>query len=139
MKLRNVTIWATGLMMVMPLVFPIIFMSPSWGNEDIEDLINVPLFSLLLSGTPLLVSLTLAKNLKYRVSTVILLVSTVTYSIWFTIVCFHVYLAISAGRCGCVVMVFFAVGPLSLPVMIPAWITALLLDSHYVKKSATDP
>ena len=135
MNLRNMTIWTTGLLMLVPLVMPVVFMFPSWGVEDVEDLINVPILCWLFSGTPLLCSLVLAKKLKYRISTVILLFTTIIYGISFVAMSLHVYSAISAGGCGCGVIRLFLVGPLSLPVMIPAWMTAILLDNHYATKT----
>ena len=135
MNLRNVTIWTTGMLMLMPLIIPAVFMFPSWGSENVEDLINVPIVCWIFSGTPLFFSLVLVKKLEHKISTAVLLLATTAYGIWFAFVSLQVSSAISAGECGCIVMRLFIVGPLSLPVMLPVWTIALVTNRYRVKPS----
>ena len=93
-----------------------------------EQIVEVS-FLWLASGFPLAISLVLAKTLRSNNSSIILLVSTIAYGIWYICVLptvFFKYL-------GALALLF--VGVLALPVMIPAWIAALWLNSYYVKKT----
>ena len=133
MNLRNVTIWTTGVMLVLTLLIPVgVIAYAEVFNHNIDFYHNTDIVWLtwLLSGTPLLVSFILAIKLKHKVSSVILLVSTIVYAIWFT----FLSIAISMDTCGCAALVFFLIGPLSLPVMLPVWITALILNWQRARK-----
>ena len=128
MNLRNVTIWATAVMMLLVLLVPAGILY--YMGLSATDIIIVPLLIWPFSGTPLLASFLLARKLKHTISTVILLFSTLAYSVWFAIMT----APIAMDTCGCAVFVFFVIGPLSLPIMIPAWIVVRRLN-----KTTPDP
>ena len=125
MNLRTVTIWTTAVMMIGTSVVPwllCVFHPPLLWDYQI-------LIVWSISGLPLVISLLYAIILRYHVSSIILLIITIAYSILY--VCtlptaFGAYL----GPFALVVL-----GVLSLPVMTPAWIAAWLLDWHYVVKT----
>ena len=83
----------------------------------------------------------IATNLKYKIPIVILLLSTIAYGVWFVDIVSGIVsfvskpIAIDCCPCGLEMLVAFylfcLIGPLSLPVMIPAWIIALVLNVRY--------
>ena len=89
----------------------------------------------LFSGAPLLVSFVAAKFIETRISIVILLLSTVAYGFLYASVWYEYHTSID----GLAIFGIFGFCILSLPMLIPAWIIVLILDSYYAKKSATDP
>jgi hypothetical protein len=89
------------------------------------------------SGFPLIVSFILTLTLKYRTSTKILFVSTIAYGIWFAYVFCAVFL--SGETCGMQFLVFGWVGPFSLPVMIPAWIAAYVVEVRQREPEQPEP
>ena len=126
MNLRNITIWTTGVMMVVATVGA--FMFPFVVIGFVDDLIIYPLPPLiwLLTGLPLLIScIIVEKKLKHSISICVLLVSTVIYGILYVLVW---YLSFFVDlRYGFLFVVGF-------PIMIPFWITAYVLDRFYVKQ-----
>ena len=156
MNLRTVTTWTTGVMMILALLIPAGILLYTGFAEAIAYppvpgvvgyIIILTFFVAhvmalspiiwLFSGTPLLVAYILAKKLKYKPSTVILLVSSIAYGIWFTSV--SAYLSdYGIGRLSTCVQLLTLIGPCSLPVMLPCWIVALRLNSSYTKKSLSD-
>ena len=71
-----------------------------------------------------------AKNLEHEISALILLFSTIIYGIaYIGVLCQMVFVD------GWMFVMLFIIGILSLPVMIPAWIAALLLNRYYVTKT----
>ena len=127
MNLRTVTIWTTAVMMLATIVAPCIFcvFHPPRTSQHIVTLA----FLWFTSIFPLVVSLVLAITLRYHISSIILLVSTIAYGIWYASALptlFFEYLG---------VVILLYLGILSLPVMIPAWIAALLLNRYYVTKT----
>jgi len=135
MKLRNVTIWTTGLVLIVTVILPYLLICidviPFHGFDTIGTIILIWGYSSL----PLIISLVIAKRLKHDIPALLLLGSTFVYGLWYAFAFYS--FAVSSAGLAC--LMIFAVGILSLPVMIPAWITALLLNSYYVKKSSTDP
>ena len=135
MNLRNVTIWTTGVMMVLTLLIPVgVVACGGIFNHNIDFYHNIDIVWLawLLSGTPLLVSFILVITLKHKNSTVILLFSTIAYGAWF--VYWSVVVGIHIGWDCYAHIGFYVIGPFSLPIMLPAWITALILNWRYAKK-----
>ena len=113
------------------MIAPIVAHSSGLDFSTAGDVIlamSVGLFLWLFSGTPLLVSFVLAIKLKHKIPSVILLVSTIIYGVWFA----FVHIQSIDQYMGA--LMFFFIGIVSLPVMIPAWITAMTLDAHYAKK-----
>ncbi len=132
MNLRTATIGTTTVMLIGTVVAPYILLQvgvfqPHGFAEDIGFATGLWMFS----GSPLLVSLVLALKLKYDPSTVVLLVSTIAYGAWYIMVCYASF----DGYLG--ILVLYAVGILSLPVMIPAWVSAGFME--WKAKSNTRP
>jgi len=129
MNLRNVTIWMTGLMMiVMIAVLVMVFVILAKVPE-----VNAAILFWLASGTPLLVSYFVARNLQYVIPTLILLFSTIAYGIAYAWV---LYLAFFID--GMMLILLLYIGVASLSVMIPAWTTAIVIELRHRKKK-TEP
>ena len=134
MNLRNVTIWTTGVMMILVAIVPAgLIALLGYGDAIVSSLILW-----LFSGTPLLVSFALAVKLEYKISTIILLLSAIAYGLWFVQIASNVVSMVSSTHlncnCGLELLFFLTIGPLSLPVMLPVWITALVLNWRYAQK-----
>ena len=82
MNLRNVTIWTTGVLMILLPMSPIILLGctePAY--IDLEFCIFIGTIFLVGCGSPLLVSLVVAVNSKRHISIVVLFVSTILYGL----------------------------------------------------------
>ena len=123
MNLRNVTIWTTGVMMLLVAVLPSVFL---WWHDNIALALVVWVFS----GSPLVISFVSAINVERHLSLIILFVSTIAYCILYI---FQWYAVLSSSD-GLAVFGLFAIGIFASPVMIPAWIAAYVLDRNYTKK-----
>ena len=129
MNLRNTTIWTTGVLLLLITAQPAALLLGGFLRSDGGLGIGIAAVLWLLSGPPLLISLIIALKARSHISAAILLVVTIIYGV-----------AYSGGWC---VQYFltsqdtgiWALGILSLPVMIPAWIAALVLDRHHAKQS----
>jgi len=130
MNLRTITILTTGVMLAATFIVPCI-LSITVPDQSIVILATF-LILWFTSGSPLAVSFILAIKTRYYISSIILFVTTIVYSIWYACLLPTVF----DGYLGSIVLLF--IGILSLPVMIPAWITVLLLNLRYVKKDS-DP
>ena len=82
---------------------------------------------------PLIIPYIMAKIVKHDTSLGILFISTGAYASFYFLVAIT---SSSTYFCG---LRLFVLSLLSIPVMIPAWIVALLLNVYYTKKSVTDP
>ena len=116
--------------MVLALLVPAGILATFGFADVIAHVVILPLLIWLFSGTPLLVSFIFALKLKRKFSLVILLFVTIAYSLWFV----TVSSGVAADTCGCAIFVFFVIGPMSLIVMLPAWITAYVLNRRYTKQ-----
>jgi hypothetical protein len=127
MNLRKVTIWTTGVMLIATLILPCRFFTIA----PVQSFGTMQTFSFvwLTSGSPLVVSFILAKVLKYHISSIIILASTIAYSIWYICVLPTVFFE-DFG-----VLVLLCVAILSLPVMIPAWIAAIVIEIRHRRKN----
>ena len=131
MNLRNVTIWTTGVLLLLITALPIALLFGGFLRSDGRLGIGIAAVLWLLSGPPLLISLLISLKTRSRISAAILLVATIIYGI-----------AYSGGWCAQYFLTYqdigiWALGILSLPVMLPAWIIAVLLNWHYAKQSET--
>ena len=134
MNLRTITIWATGLILIAAIVLPVAVMACS--VYAVHDRFQVIFSSWIFSSTPLLVSLVLAAKLRYRIPIAILLASTIAYAIWLAVTLFPVcQFIMTSGQDGPAGMALFIVGLVALPIMIPIWITAIVLNRRYTKKA----
>jgi hypothetical protein len=121
-------------MMLVPLVMPAVLMACDIYSSTFDS-ITVPLLSWLFNGSPLLVSFILSIALKHRIPAIILLVSTIAYGIWFFYVFANVSYLFLWLSYGTALLALFIVGPFSLPVMIPAWIAAIVIEIRHRKKA----
>ena len=148
MNLRNVTIGTTGVMMVGTIFTPCIydicffvflpFLRVPMAVSGWMDILFFCVPVWLFSSTPMLVSFMIARTVNLRIlSNLILLVTAIAYGIFYVLMLSFVIPDISPEAPA--VVMFMAFGILSLPVMIPAWIIALVLNRHYPKQSEPQP
>ena len=132
MKLRIVTILATGLMMIGTAIpFVIVIIHNFLPNGKFIDHFAAPVALWLFTSWPLIVSLIIAENhLKYIVPVVTLLVSMGTYCLLH----FSAFYLIWLLQYPYGTIVFGTVSIWSLPVMVPIWIVVLRLNSYYAEK-----
>jgi hypothetical protein len=132
MNLRNVTIWTTALLIIWTLFVPayLMFTVQEWRSDAA--------LLWLFFGLPLVVSFILSVALKYKTSTKILFVLTIVYGIWFAFIFCVVFLSFLEDPCGMQFLLFCIVGPLALPVMIPAWISAIVHEVRHRKRVQTE-
>jgi len=134
MNLRSISIWTTGVMLIVTVAVPTLLIFGITLGHHIR-MIEAE-FAVLLwfaSSTPLLISYFVSRNLQYALSTLILLFSTIVYSIAYAWV---LYLAFFID--GMMLILLLYIGVASLSVMIPAWITALVIEIRHRKKQ-TEP
>lgn len=131
MHLRTITILITGLMLIATFIVPCILCvhRPPQSVRDIGDIWVL----WVASGSPLVVSFILATILRHRMSSIILLVSTMTYSVWYA----STLPVVSFEHWGAFDILYF-LGVWSLPVMIPAWIISLIFDAYYSERHQTN-
>ena len=135
---RTVTIWTTGVITGVTIAVPIIIYIILYFGVDVFVDKNLPLaayifgvlmFWLLSGGFLVAISYMIARKLKHRVPTIILLVSTIIYAILYVhaicLLCLVHWNGDVIRNCG----------KMSLLVMTPALILAVQLNSHYVKKT----
>ena len=132
MNLRSVTIWTTGVMMVLPIVAPVggsYFAYLDGMNNDVNIVFGftVGILHFIFGCPPFVISFVLAKKLKNNVSAGIILISTIAWGVWYVVYWWEG----ASWSASTLVVVFFGATILSLPVMLPAWITALILNWHY--------
>ncbi len=134
MSLRTVTIWMTGVVLVGTAVVP---SSPMLfaPNLNFTNFISHIVGNCVYTGWPLVVSLFIAKKLKYHIPAIILLVSTIAYGILYA---FSVYL-IFKSPCPYMAIILFTISIWSLPVTYPAWAIARALDEYYYGLEALNP
>ena len=109
-----------------------LFVAYQCRSGGVGNILFGTLFFLPFYSFPLIVNLVLSFKWKYFWSHVILAVSSLLYGLWFAYAmydAFYVHLDPQSA------LIILFVGIYSLPVMVPAWIVASLLNSHYIKKN----
>jgi len=134
MSLHTVTLWTTLLLLIASIVAPIyaiVFLIGYGVNEMgmTYAIVLTPIF-LFFTALPLLISSLIVKYLKYNISLVILLVSTIAYSIWYIFLWLLLFVNIQNYLLFFVIPIF---------VTIPAWIIAYFVDWRYRKKNQPTP
>ena len=129
MNLRSVTIWTTGVALIGTIVFPYLLGDVSLFHPLLFEIILSCTLIWLLSGSPLLVSFFLAIMLRHKTSSEILLASTIFYGICYSLAC-CVALFEFMGT-----ILLLGIGIMSLPVMIPVWISALRANAYNTPKT----
>ena len=124
-NLRRTTIWTTGVMMIATMILPTIWMWPGILHTFYEPVL-MTFMMWCLTGSHLFVSFIIAVQVKARISTIILLISTLVYG---TVICcawgwgfLNPHIAEDYGYS------IMSIGMWSLTVMIPVWIAALILN-----------
>jgi hypothetical protein len=140
MNLRTVTIWITALLIIWTLFVPVYgrFALQIGKNEGFLGHVVFWLFFAL----PLIVSFILSVVLKTERSNKILFVSTIAYGIWFALIFCNVFCDIFLSGENFFklnFLTFLIVGPLSLPVMIPAWIAAIVVEVRHRGEDEQQP
>ena len=128
MNLRNVTI----ILSIIILLGMMTFVGHKATYRGITHFMAGMAFFLPFYGTPLIVSIVLSIVSKNSFSQGILATTSLLYGIWFAYAmyfAFYVHLDPQSG------LIILFVGIYSLPVMLPAWITAYVLDRNYAKKT----
>ncbi len=143
MHLRKVTIWATGLLLLLTFIVP----TAIYGDGLLRHGPHLPwaefclavFWFWALSGSPLIVSCFVAQKLKGGVPSVILLLSTLGYAVLYAFALLQLQFADTAwwqwifGKEHIMVPFMMLVGMVSMPMMLPAWIVAWYLNSCFVK------
>jgi len=127
MNFRTVTIWTTGLALILTLILP----ARCVFNGDDVFFVFMLWF---LSSFPLVISFIIARTLEpIIVPNLILFLSTIAYGIWYvyvlygTVTCCYALAALAP----------FCIGILALPVMFLVWIIALIFNAC-LSSSGTD-
>jgi len=130
MSLRTVTIWTIRLMLdgsvIVPtlLVFAAMFGVGLWKNNEVFTVILDATLLWFFSSFPLLVAYFVSKNLQCKIPITILLCSAVAYGI-----------AYVGALCHDDIRYFVVIGFMSLPVLLPLWIIAFVIDWRCRKKN----
>jgi hypothetical protein len=149
MTIRNVTIATTLWLLIITIIAPYIVSPSVYGlsiyhgvkSTDYITLITNPtvmwgcLLLWLFTGSPLVVSLIIAVKVKHTVPSLVLLVSTIGYALWYIL---SWSIAMNAGHCMAGMSVI-AIAPCSLVLMIPVWIATVSVNSSCVKQTISDP
>ena len=140
MTLRTVTIWTTGVVLLLTILVPIVLFCYASYNLIVSERLDqlgsvVYLFLLWFSSTfPLVASYFIARYLKMGISLAVILGSTIVYALVYV---HGLYIMFFVNG-----MMFFWVmftGMLLLPAMIPVWFVACTVDWRYRKKNQPTP
>jgi|GEM_PF-4420876 len=143
MTTRDITIWTTFILLLLTLIFPAVafyidFPSPEYydthppGKHIEESIIFLPIAWFLISW-PLLISYVVAKSLQCEASCGILLGVTIGYALFYATV---VVVVIDPDPYKSIYFCFGGLSILtllSIPVMVPMWITVVVKNAYYVK------
>ena len=91
------------------------------------------LIALPFCGFPLIVSIMVSLYSKHALSHIFSMVASILYGYCFAAYCIHLWHGMGNG------LVLFMIGILFLPVLLPLWILASLLNARYVKKTTSNP
>ena len=130
MKFRSISIGFLS----MTLLGMVCYMGHGVTAKNIVDFVGAMLFMLPFYGFPPIVSIVLSARSKCPISQVIPAGTSLLYGIWFAIVVydsFYVHLDAQSG----LVMIF--VGIYFLPVLLPLWIVAHVMEKRHRKKGGS--
>ena len=136
MIIRAVTFWITLLVLLLTIAIPIIlnfggYLRGGRMTDHFVDKTGGTALLWLFSGSPLLVSCLVAKNLKYAIPSLILLMSSLVYAIFYVWVVYQFVFDMLGF------LVLFLVGFVSLPVLIPVWGVTTVFE--YVLRQENKP
>jgi len=137
MNLRTISIWTTAVMWLLTVVLLTLSFFYDLPKDNLDESITMVIKGLpivfMFSGCPLIGSLIITVSLKYRMPILMLFVSTIVYGFLYILIAFIIFSVRVGDVCG----MLLNVGILSLPIMIPVWIIALVIDYH--KKNPLTP
>ena len=137
MNIRNVTIWTTGVMMIgtfIPNIVWVMQMQPASIPSQQASVLWMCWVILVLwafGGSPLAVSLVIAIKSKCDKASLVLLISTIIFVCWFLFPWTVAILGYNGGACSVVFLFVLWIAPLSLVIMVPAWVSVLQLNRNY--------
>jgi len=132
MNLRTISIGLSSSVLLGIICFGI-YIGP---RDNIIDFIFAPFFVLLVAGFPPIVSMSLSARSKNSISQMILMTTSLLYGIWFAYVAnnaFYVHVTSTSA------IIILFVGIYFLPVSLPLWITAYVIEILYRKKNPNTP
>jgi len=129
MNLRILTIGLSSIVLLGMIAFLFVSLAPHHGFAKV---VWGTLFFLVFCGFPPVVSIMLSARSKNPFSHVLILTSSLLYGTWFA---YFIYDAMFVNRDPQSGLALLVVGIYSLPVLLPLWITAVLLNRYYVKQS----
>ena len=128
MKLRAVSIgMSSGVLLGIEC-----FLMYTCPQDDIVSMLCAPFFFLLFCGFPPIVSIFLSVRSKSPISQIVLATTSLLYGSWFAYVCYDAFF-VNLDPQSAIILVF--VGIYALPVLLPLWITARVVDMWHCKKS----
>jgi hypothetical protein len=142
MNLRNVTIWTTGMLLLLTVVTATISFFHDLPKDDLDRFIVLTIkalpICLMCSGCPLFGSWVIAIILKHNKSIFILFVPTIVYGVLYVSAAFLIFnleTDILLKRTSMLLQVGF----LSIPVMIPIWILAIVVELRHRGENKQKP
>ena len=150
MTLCTVTFWTTLLLLLVTIAVPYVYLFDKDAfsmdfSTTLASIMTVTDFILvafvlvlccsilwLLTGSPLLVSLLIARKLKYAFPAFILLVSTIVYGLWFGFI-FHQQFADSSEF----LLPYIVIG--SIIFMLPTWCLSWRINACFVDRYQSNP
>ena len=144
MNLRNTTIWTTGTILIVTVLAIFVdafafggtsnfnFSTLAWSATTIFGFVYFCSMLWLFTGSPAAVSFIIARKLKYNIPAFVLLVSTVAYGLLF--LCAQYWFFADTNSCTRGFWLLMSMGALWW--MVPAWITAIVLEIRHRKKQA---
>ena len=134
MKLRNVTIWTTGMMLIVTLAVPttlafFVNWKEVFSRSDGGSFVMIALL-FCSNCLPPAISFAIARKLKHDIPALVLLVSTICYALWYG---YYLYQMVFVNFWAFIGVCLTGIA-LLFPVLLPLWILALLLNLRYAKK-----
>ena len=129
MNLRILTIGLSSIVLLGMIVFLLVSLAPPHGFAKV---VWGTLFFLAFCGFPTVVSIILSAISKNSLSHILILASSILYGAWFAYVVYDAFFVHLDPQSG---LVFLFVGFYFLPVLLPLWISAVLLNRYYAKQS----
>ena len=134
MNLRSITIWMSAVMLVMSFVVSAGYMFTVivsiLGISYTVHAIGCSLLYWCFTAYPFAITYFTTKKLKYVCSIAILLVPTIAYANGYFFFLYYLFFIENSDY-----SLMLGITILSLPVMIPAWISATVLNRYHAKQS----
>ena len=128
MKLRTLSIGLSTVVLVGVMCVPAYL----GAHDGIANMLFATLFLLPFCGFPPIVSMVIAGYSKASTPQIITATASFLYGIWFIYIANLAFSTVDAQGG----LIFLFVGIYALPVLLPLWITALVLETRHRKKQA---